>query len=402
MLEVLEQALRWQKQGKRVALAIVTAVRGSGPREPGAMLAVSELGEVAGSVSGGCVEPAVVTEALARMKADSVVLERFGLSGIELPEEPAMLEFGFSDDEAFAVGLTCGGTFEILILPSVWEFLEELVEAIREQIGLALCLVYNAKSNENSFTLENSVVELPEVGAAMVVLEDGRRLGSLGNSDLDRVVARDALGVLNSARGSRRNYGRRGQARDDEVSVLMAIAAKPAKMIIFGAVDFTLALVRLARFVGFSPVVVDARPIFATQARFPEAAEVVVSWPDRYLNDHNDSIGPRDAICVLTHDPKFDVPAIQAALNTRAGYIGVMGSRRTQKDRRERLLALGISEAEMAKRVCAPIGLDLGARTPEETAVSIVGEIIARREGRTAAPLAERTGSIHSDGAMVW
>jgi len=403
MREVIEQARRWRDEGLKVAIATVVAVEGSGPREPGAMMAVNERGEVAGSVSGGCVEGAVVSEALVRMDAPQAVLASLGIGGPRVAREATTLAFGFSDDEALAVGLTCGGTFHILVEPSLPSYLDELAHALRADRSFVIATIWDVQAEEDGyFREENADTPLPEIGSSLLVLEDGTTRGTLGNADLDRVVARDALGVLRQARGARREYGRRGQSRSREVRLVFTVKGRSPTMAIFGAVDFSDALARAAKLLGYRVVVVDARPIFATESRFPTADEVVVAWPHRWLSDHRDELGPADAICILTHDPKFDVPAIEAALATRAGYIGVMGSRRTQEDRASRLAADGVSLEEVRNRVAGPIGLDLGARTPEETAVSILAEIIARREGRTARPLAETEGPIHQEGAMTW
>lgn len=403
MIEVVERVLQWRAQGKRCALATVVAVEGSGPREPGALMAVNENGEVAGSVSGGCVEGAVVTEALLRLDAPEPTLRSFGILGTETPKEATTLAFGFSDDEAVAVGLTCGGTFHILVQPQLPSYLDRLAEALQVGTPFVIATVYSVNEDLDSyFVEENRAVAPPTVGASMLILGDGEVLGSLGNADLDRVVARDAAGVVQQAQGTRRSYGRRGQSRSREVAVVMAVSAPPPTMLIFGAVDFSDALSQAAKLLGYRVVVVDARAVFATEARFPKADEVVVAWPNDYLTTWGASLSERDAICILTHDPKFDVPAIEAALATRAGYIGVMGSRRTQADRVGRLVAQGIAVEEIRQRVCGPIGLDIGARTPQETAVSILAEIIARRERRLAGSLSEAAGPIHTEGAMTW
>jgi xanthine dehydrogenase accessory factor len=217
----------------------------------------------------------------------------------------------------------------------------------------------------------------------------------LGDADLDRVVARDALGELEAGLTSTRHYGAHGEAREREVSVFIESFAPPPHMVIFGAVDFTAALSRVAKLLGYRVTVCDARAVFATVARFPAADEVVNDWPDRHLAKIADDLGPRDAVCVLTHDHKFDVPAIMAATATRVGYIGAMGSRRTHAQRVERLREAGITDGALA-RVMSPIGLDLGARTPEETAISICAEIIARRTGHTAPSLRDAEGPIHT------
>ncbi len=239
-----------------------------------------------------------------------------------------------------------------------------------------------------------SVTGGPGVGAKLLVGPDRAPCGSLGEPDLDRVVARDALGALESGTTVTRHYGRHGEARESQVSVFIESFAPPPRMVIFGAVDFTAALARAAKVLGYSVTVCDARAVFATPARFPMADEVVCEWPDRYLAAHGAELGPRDAVCVLTHDAKFDVPAIVAALSTRVGYLGAMGSRRTHADRVARLRQAGVDDAGL-ERVLAPIGLDLGARTPEETAIAICAEIIARRTGRAAPSLRDAAGPIH-------
>lgn len=239
-----------------------------------------------------------------------------------------------------------------------------------------------------------TIVAGPNVGAKLLVQPNHDPMGSLGNPDLDRVVARDAVGELAAGITSVRNYGPNGEARQEELKVFIESFAAPPRMLIFGAVDFTAALCRVAKVLGYRVTVCDARPVFATRARFPLADELVVDWPHRLLESVGPELGPRDAICVLTHDPKFDVPAVIGALATDSGYIGAMGSRRTTTDRHERLLQEGVT-AQQLERVYAPIGLDIGARTPEETAISICAEIIALRSGRSAPFLASTHGDIH-------
>jgi xanthine dehydrogenase accessory factor len=239
-----------------------------------------------------------------------------------------------------------------------------------------------------------TVIEGPHVGAKLLVGPDGRASGSLGDASLDRVVARDARGELEAGLTSTRHYGVHGEARERDVSVFIESFALPPRMIIFGAVDFTAALGKVAKVLGYRVTVCDARAVFATVLRFPMADEVVNDWPDRYLAKVGDELGPRDAICVLTHDHKFDVPAIAAAVKTDVGYLGAMGSRRTHGQRRERLREAGLTEEEIA-RVMSPIGLDIGARTPEETAVAICAEVIGLRTGRRAQSLRDTAGPIH-------
>ncbi len=416
MKEVLSEIDLWRSQGKRVSIARVVGVEGSGPRDVGATMAVSEAGEVAGSVSGGCVEGAVVTEALKAMGVtvmpgldSSIATGDLGASDQGTIGCPVVQTFGYSDDEAFAVGLTCGGTLHILIDPDLPWFYEELKANLKNErpfVWVTVSSVNPANVGEydvndlstegrDAFSLSG---DLPEIGAAMLVYSDGSHTGSLGRKDLDQVVIRDSIGALAVGKTDLRHYGRNGQARHQEVGVVLEVFAPPPRMIIFGAVDFTAALTRVAKILGYRVTVCDARPVFATSARFPMADEIVVDWPDRFLTKVLDSLNERDAICVLTHDPKFDIPALQKALESKVGYIGAMGSRRTNKERTARLLAAGVPLELLEDRVMAPIGLDIAARTPEETAISICAEIISKRTGRSAKSLSDTLGSIHDGG----
>jgi xanthine dehydrogenase accessory factor len=363
--EILGDVGRWHQQGRRVALARVIDVEGSGPREPGATMAVSEDGEVAGSVSGGCVEGAVMEAALETLATG----------------DRGLLTFGYSDADAFAVGLTCGGTVHLYVEPLDWapDLHDSFVAALIADAPVALA----------------TVVAGVGVGAKLLYRPGEPLIGTLGTPELDAVAARDAAGELAAGSSRLRHYGGRGEVGRDEVAVFIESFVSPARMIIFGAVDFTAALVRTARVMGFRVTVCDARRAFATTARFPLADEVVVAWPDRYLKSLGDALTSRDAVCVLTHDSKFDVPAIVAALGTGVGYLGALGSRRTHADRLARLREAGVSEGELA-RLHAPIGLDLGARTPEETAISICAEIISVRTGRSdIRPLTDTERPIH-------
>jgi len=241
-------------------------------------------------------------------------------------------------------------------------------------------------------------------GATLLVRPDHTPLGGLGDGELDRVVARDALGELEAGRSGIRHYGPRGQTTPEDlvdtptVKVFVESFAPPPQMWIFGAVDFTAALAKVAKVLGYRVTVCDAREVFATRRRFPMADEVLVTWPTPVFTDRGHVLGPRDAVCILTHDPKFDVPAVQGALGTRVGYIGVMGSRRTHATRLERLAEAGVTDPLDLARLRSPIGLDLGGRTPEETAISICAEIIAQRTGRSATALRSTSGPIHDPG----
>ena len=241
-----------------------------------------------------------------------------------------------------------------------------------------------------------TVVSGPGTGAKLLVRPGTATVGSLGDDDLDRVVARDTVAELDAGRSGVRHYGPHGEARQDEVTVFVETFAPPPRMLIFGAVDFTAALVRVAKVLGYRVTVCDAREVFATRRRFPMADEVLVSWPMPLFVQRGHDLGQRDAVCILTHDPKFDVPAVMGAVETRVGYIGVMGSRKTHAKRMERLAEAGLTDVEQIDRLMSPIGLDIGARTPEETAISICAEIIARRTGRSTPSLRDGSGAIHS------
>jgi xanthine dehydrogenase accessory factor len=257
---------------------------------------------------------------------------------------------------------------------------EALRDALRDEVPVALA----------------TVVEGPHPGAKLLVRRGSPTLGSLGDPDLDRVVARDTSAELDAGLTATRRYGPHGEAREETVQVFIESFAPPPRLIIFGAVDFTAALARAGKLLGYRVTVCDARAVFATVARFPMADEIVNDWPDRYLAKVADRLGPRDAVCVLTHDVKFDVPAIVAALDTAVGYLGAMGSRRTHDARVQRLREAGVDDAGLA-RVMAPIGLDIGSRTPEEAAIAICAEIIAVRTGRTGiASLRDGSGPIHA------
>ena len=337
MKDILEDIATWRSAGRRIA--------------------------VAGSVSGGCVEGAVVSEAQEVLGGG-----------------PARLvTYDIADEDAFAVGLACGGTIHVLIESLDWWPLLDILSAALaadEPVALATVVVGSA------------------LGTRIVVGENISATGSLGDPRLDEVVGRDALGQLDSGVTGTRHYGLHGEARTDELSIFIESFAPAPRLIIFGAVDFTAALAYVAKRLGYRVTVCDARPVFATRTRFPSADEVVVEWPDAYLERVGAKLTPLDAICVLTHHHNFDVPAILGAVATRAGYIGAMGSRRTTRDREQRLLAAGIDEQAL-RRVKAPIGLDIGARTPAETAVSICAEIIASRTGHDVPSLRGRSGPIH-------
>ena len=372
MRDVLDQLMAiWHAGGTAGVATVVRTIR-SAPRPPGAAMVVAPDGTVAGSVSGGCVEAAVYE--LATEARDS--------------GRPALQRYGISADDAFAVGLTCGGEIDIFAEPVSAQTFPQL-QAIADDIAA------------HRPTAVATVIAHPDpswLGRRLVIGPDAVD-GSLGSARADAAVTDDARGLLGAGRSAMLTYGPDGQRQDAGMEVFVASHAPRPRMLIFGAIDFAAALSRQAALLGYRVTVCDARAVFATSDRFPAADEVVVERPDRYLTAQAESggIDARTAICVLTHDPKFDVPALQVALRLgQVDYIGVMGSRRTHEDRMKRLRETGLTDAQLS-RLASPIGLDLGARTPEETAVSITAEIIARRWGGGGRPLSEVGGRIHHD-----
>jgi len=370
--EVLPELMRWWRDGRTVGVGTVVATFRSAPRPPGASMLVGPAGEAVGSVSGGCVEGAVYE------LAQAVVT-----SG-----EPHLQRYGVSDDDAFAVGLTCGGILDVY------------VEKVDQQTFPELGSIADDVDAGRPVAVA-TVVEHPDpawVGRRLVVRPD-RVDGSLGSERADAAVADDTRGLLAAGHSQTLTYGPDGERRGEGMRVFVWSFAPAARMLVFGAIDFAAAVARMGNFLGYKVTVCDARPVFATATRFPSADEVVVTWPHKYLRGEIDAgrIDGRTVICVLTHDPKFDVPLLEVALReTEVAYVGAMGSRRTHEDRMSRLREAGLTEEQLA-RLSSPVGLDLGARTPEETAVSIAAEIIALRWGGGGERLAALDGRIHHE-----
>ena len=380
MRDILDQLAKWWDAEEVFGLATVVRTFSSAPREPGAALAVSAAGEVVGSVSGGCVEGAVYELAGEVSASGQAVLQRYGIS----------------DDDAFAVGLTCGGIIDIFVEPVSRERfpqLGEIAAAIDAGEPVAVATVIAGPGTVGSRRVIWGTQEATPPRAS----------GTLGaGSRLDAAVDDDARGMLAQGLTGVRRYGPDGERRRDELSVFVQSFAPPPRMLVFGAIDFAAAVARVGKFLGYRVTVCDARPVFATASRFPDADEVIIDWPHRYLaaTAETGEIDESTVICVLTHDPKFDVPVLELALRLpHVGYVGAMGSRRTHDDRMDRLRAAGLTDAELS-RLSSPIGLDLGARTPEETAVSIAADIIARRWGGGGRPLAEIKGRIHHEAQV--
>jgi len=369
--EVLSELLAWWQAGESVGVGTVVATFQSAPRPPGASMLVGPDGTAVGSVSGGCVEGAVYDLAQEVVEGGAPVLQRYGIS----------------DESAFAVGLTCGGILDVYIEKVDRTTFPELGEIADDvEAGRAVAVA--------------TVIAHPDptlLGARLVIRGEDEVSGSLGSSRADDAVRDDALGLLASGRSEVLEYGPDGQRRGEGMRVFVwAFAPKP-RMLVFGAIDFAAAVAKVGSFLGYTVTVCDARPVFATHSRFPSADEVVVQWPHRYLDAEVAAgrIDARTVICVLTHDPKFDVPLLEVALRLpEIAYVGAMGSRRTHDDRMTRLREAGLEDKELA-RLSSPIGLDLGARTPEETAISIAAEIVASRWGGSGERLSEVEGRIH-------
>jgi len=363
MKEVLEELLTSYNAGDTTALATVVRTWRSAPRPAGASMIVTATGEAVGSISGGCVEGAV-----------------YELGGDVITNGEARYEtYGISNDDAFAVGLTCGGILEVFveqISPATWPELPALAETVFADEPVAVATIVRGPHH---------------VGKHLVVWPD-RTAGDLGAERLNDTVSADVLGMLEHGATGFLNYGPEGERLGDGLEVFVTSFAPKPRMFVFGAIDFAAACAKVGKFLGFHVTVCDAREIFATKKRFPDADEVIVDWPHRWLATQ--TVDPRTVICVLTHDPKFDVPVIVEALKTPAAYIGAMGSRKTHDDRTLRLKEVGVTDDELA-RIKSPIGLDLGARTPEETAIAIAAEIVQNHWGGSGMNLHQTSGNIH-------
>jgi xanthine dehydrogenase accessory factor len=360
-------ARRWLDEGRRVVAATLVETVGSAPLDPGAEMLLDDTGRIEGSVTGGCVEGALVEEA----------------QGVLAGAPPRVATYGITDGQAADVGLTCGGTVRVFVHELVARGAQDAArEAIEQGRPVALA----------------TLLDGPSAGAQMAVLEDAAVAG-LGHTELlDASVARDARGFLDEGRSAIRSYSEKGETMGSDLRVAIHAFATPPRMVVFGAIDFSAALARIAREIGYRVTIVDARQAFLQSPRFSEHAEAVVSWPDAYLAGRE--LGPRDAVLVFTHDPKFDEPALIAALATGAGYVGALGSRRTHADREERLRAAGVGDDDL-RRISSPCGLDVGARTPAETAIAVLGEILALRARRAGGRLADAEGPIHPRSAEV-
>ncbi len=356
-------ASEWLREGRRVVAALLVGIEGSAPLEPGALMLIAEDGAIEGSITGGCVEAAVVGEAKA----------------IFAGADPHTVTYGISDELAGSVGLTCGGTVHVFVQELSGE--EARVEAEARDAVAAGRPVAIA-----------TLLDGPQAGQKLAVV-DGEVDGGFGGPELlDRSVSRDAEGMLAQGRSGVRRYGADGAVLGADLGVHVHAFAPPPKMLIFGAIDFSAALARVASELGYEVTIADPRAPFLETPRFQRAATTLLLWPDEALEQVE--LGPRDAVLIFTHDPKFDGPALIGALGTAAGYVGALGSRKTTADRERRLRESGVGDEELA-RVHAPCGLDIGAATPEEVAVSVLAEIIAERSGRAGEPLRQGSAAIH-------
>jgi xanthine dehydrogenase accessory factor len=360
----LAVAAEWVGERRPLAAATLVEAEGSSPFEPGATMLIDGEGNVEGSVTGGCVESALVQEAAAVLGGGEARLRTYGIS----------------DELAAEVGLMCGGTVHVF------------VSRLDGEPAATLQTALSAAVEERPAGVA-TLLDGPSRGSRLALVA-GETVGSLGAGELlDDNVARELGGMLEHGQTATRRYGADGSTMGSDQAVLLQSFAEPPRMIIFGAIDFSAALGALAREVGYRVAIVDPREPFLRSRRFKEVAETVAEWPDSYLE--RTALGPRDAVLVFTHDPKLDQPALVAAVRSGAGYVGALGSRRTQRDREARLREAGLSAAEIDE-IAAPCGLDIGARTPSETAISILGEVVDRQHGRVGEPLSEGEGPIHA------
>lgn len=370
MRDVIDEIEKVWRDGGTAGVATVIRTSRSAPRAPGASMMVGPTGEVAGSVSGGCVEGAVYD------MANQVIADH----------APKLQTYGYSDEDAFAVGLTCGGVIDVYVEPiskATFQNFDSVVADIKAGRPVAVATIITH-------------TDQTRVGRRLLVRPHCAD-GTTGSDALDAVIVEDTRECLNHGRNSLLQYDTQIHGEGVQAQIFIASFVPPPRMLVFGAIDFAAAVAQQASFLGYRVTVCDARPVFATQARFPSADEVVVDWPHRYLTAQVDTgnIDKRTDICILTHDPKFDVPLLEVALRLdEVGYIGAMGSRRTHSVRTARLREAGVSDREL-DRLSSPIGLDLGGRTPEETAVSIVAEIIAHKRKGTGSSLSGLSGPIH-------
>ncbi|WP_017240889.1 XdhC family protein [Streptomyces sp. SS] len=375
MIDIAAELREWCAADRPFALAMVVDVQGSAPRPPGTCVAVDAAGDVLGSLSGGCVEGAVYELALEVVRTG----------------RPQRTSFGYDDSDAFAVGLTCGGTLDVLVWPVVDETSRDAVRHVLRSLAegrpVALATVVDGPADV--------------LGTVRALTASAATGGPPAHPDADRISR--ALLASGSPGTHRHDTNGTHLPVSDEVVVFTAVYVSPPRMLVYGAIDFAAAVARIGAFLGYHVTVCDAREVFTTRKRFPDADEVVVDWPHRHLRSlaDADALDERTVVCVLTHDAKFDIPLLELALRLPVGYVGAMGSRRTHAQRLDALRATGLTEYQLS-RLHSPIGLDIGARTPEETAVSIAGDIIAAHSRASCRPLHTTNGPIHRPATPLW
>jgi xanthine dehydrogenase accessory factor len=349
VIDFLDKIEEWQTAGEKIAMATVIRVAGSAPRPVGARLIVSSEGRMAGSVSGGCVETAVYQE----------------LADVLSGGPPRQLHFGITEDMIWDVGLACGGTIDVF----AQELDPALVAALGDWVaaGKAVALA--------------TVVSGERAGETALITAGGTILGP---DDAAIVAAAQRMLAARTQAGAIHNLA-------SEAEVFIEPFLSPPVLILIGGVHVAIPLTHFAKELGFHVIVVDPRAKFANRDRFPEADEVLLEWPDEALSHLR--VDGATYLALLTHDPKIDEPTLAAALKTEAAYIGAIGSRKTHAERFERMARWGIS-AEELQRVYAPIGLDLGGCTPTETALSIIAEVVAVKNGRSGGSLRASRGRI--------
>lgn len=348
MRDILAELEQWLAAGEAVALATVVRAIGSSPRPVGAKLIVTRSGRMAGSVSGGCVEGAVFEVALETL--DSL--------------RPRLVTYGISDEQAWNVGLSCGGTIDVF------------VEALNSETNTTLLPALIHALHEQEPVVQATLVRGNPLGAHLLIYEDGHTVGTLGSPSLDELVSHDALTFLHTGEAETRAYT---LPCGGQVEVFLEAHLPSRHLVVVGAVHIAIPLVAMAKQLDYHTTVIDAREFFATRERLPHADELIVAWPDEALEQIK--ITPQTDIVILAHDEKFEDPAFHIALRSRAGYIGAIGSRKTNQQRLERLRQAGFTNDDLA-RIHAPIGIDIGAKTPAEIALSILAEIVAVRRGR--------------------
>jgi xanthine dehydrogenase accessory factor len=371
MKELLDTLQGWEAEGHSAARAVVVRTFGSAPRPEGAVLLVSDDDRLAGSVSGGCVEGAAFEE-IQRARRDG---------------HSRVIRYGISDEEAWDVGLACGGTIDVLVEPLVRPEAEVAAADTRE--GRAIVTPLPADAPPEAFGLHQ-----PGDGATpapvLTVHDDGRLDGTTGSAADDESLVAAATDALNQGLSRTVTLGGRQY-------FIEAYPVRP-RLVVVGAVQVAIPLVHMARELGYETIVVDGRPAFATEARFPDVDQLIVGWPDEVAEQIG--LGPNDAVAVLTHDVKFDEPAIVESLRRGARYVGAVGSKKTQADRRARLLEAGVTPEQLA-RLRGPIGLDLGGRAPAETALAILAEVVAARHNGSGVPMRDRARAVEAQMAAA-